>query len=312
MATDIDKINREAVKYLPDCVTCVRSKGTAQPRSREPAARATEQLERVFADIAGPFQVPSIGGYTYYVPFIDDKTRYTAIFFLRTKDEMYARFLVFYEWAHTQKGTKVKKLRMDNAGENLSDRIKAAFAKRGIQLELTAPNSPHQNGVAERKHRKLANIARSLLEQSRLPLEFWGEAYALANYIDNRLPTKALEGVTPFEAWTGEKPSFANLHLFGCRAEVLIEHDHVRKLEPRTKTVIYLSPNYNGKGARFYDPSTKRISVSRNATFFEQLRPQLYPFTAGKQPTLVPLLPAPATTGDHSPMAGVLPPPDGL
>jgi hypothetical protein len=47
---------------------------------------------------------------------------------------------------------------------------------------------------------------------------FWGEAVVTAVYILNRSPTKTLNGMTPYEAWHGRKPTVSHLRVFGCLA----------------------------------------------------------------------------------------------
>ncbi|GKA18529.1 putative RNA-directed DNA polymerase [Tanacetum coccineum] len=78
------------------------------------------------------------------------------------------------------------------------------FAKfceeNGIARHLTAPYSPQQNGVVERRNRTVMEMARSLLKGRNIPGEFWGEAVRHAVYLLNRLPSKSLPDITPYEA----------------------------------------------------------------------------------------------------------------
>ena len=76
--------------------------------------------------------------------------------------------------------------------------------------------TPQQNGVAERLNRTLVETVRSMLIDSKLPHKFWAEALSTATYLRNRSPTKAIEGMTPHEAWTKEKPQVEHLRVFGC------------------------------------------------------------------------------------------------
>ena len=78
--------------------------------------------------------------------------------------------------------------------------------------------TPSQNGVAERRNRTLKDIVRSMINQSSLPESLWGEALKTAVYILNRVPSKVVVK-TPYELWTGKKPSIRLLHVWGCPAE---------------------------------------------------------------------------------------------
>ena len=72
------------------------------------------------------------------------------------------------------------------------------------------PGSPEQNGVAERRNRTLMEMVRSMISRTNLPSFLWGEALKTALYIMNRVPTKDVP-LTPFELWTGRKPSLNHL-----------------------------------------------------------------------------------------------------
>ena len=51
-----------------------------------------------------------------------------------------------------------------------------------------------------------------------LSLQFWAEAINCANYIVNRTPTKALQGITPKEAWSKIKLDVSHVCVFGSEA----------------------------------------------------------------------------------------------
>lgn len=69
------------------------------------------------------------------------------------------------------------------------------------------PKSPEQNGVAERINRTLVETVRSMLVDTVLPQKLWAEALSTAVYLHNRSPMKAVKRKTPFESWTGKKPT---------------------------------------------------------------------------------------------------------
>ena len=83
-------------------------------------------------------------------------------------------------------------MRSDRGGEFLSNEFKAFCAENGIQRQLTAPYTPQQNGVLERKNRTIVEMARSLLKGKELPNYFWAEAVATSVYLLNLSPTKAV------------------------------------------------------------------------------------------------------------------------
>ncbi len=58
-------------------------------------------------------------------------------------------------------------------------------------------------------------MVRSMLSDAQLAKSFWAEALSTAAYLRNRSPTIAVEGKTPLEAWTEEKPNVGHLKTFG-------------------------------------------------------------------------------------------------
>ncbi|KMQ84808.1 copia protein [Lasius niger] len=80
---------------------------------------------------------------------------------------------------------KPKLIRSDRGREYIDKKLVEEFKKDGISIQLTAPYSPQQNGVAERKNRNLFEMVRCLLSEASLPFQYWGEALSTANYLQN-------------------------------------------------------------------------------------------------------------------------------
>ncbi|KAL4378121.1 hypothetical protein GQ457_02G036680 [Hibiscus cannabinus] len=79
--------------------------------------------------------------------------------------------------------------------------------KQKEMRQLTAPYSPQQNGVAERKNRTIMNMVRSMMIARGVPKCFWAEAVNWAVHVLNRSPTLTVQNMTPEEAWSGKRPS---------------------------------------------------------------------------------------------------------
>ena len=103
--------------------------------------------------------------------------------------------------------------------------------------QTTCPNTPQQNGVAERKHRILLEITRALMIESHVPVHFWLGAIATATYLINCLPTKALDFQTPRDTLSSHVPSFSSHSLpprvFGCVVYVHLSKQARNKFEPQ-------------------------------------------------------------------------------
>ena len=72
-----------------------------------------------------------------------------------------------------------------------------------------------------------------MVKSQALPHAFWLEAIMCATHVLSRCPTKALQSVTPYEAWHGRKPSIAHLRVFGCLAYALVPQQHQTKLDDK-------------------------------------------------------------------------------
>ena len=160
----------------------------------------------------------SLGGSRHYVTFIDDYTRYTTVYFLKTKDEVLAKFKEFHNFTINHTGKQIQTLRTDNGGEYCSKAFDTYLKENGITHQLTVPYNPAQNGVAERMNRTVVESARSMLSHSNVPDEFWAEAVNTTVYLRNRSPTTALDGITPYECLFDQKPDVANLRVFAMDA----------------------------------------------------------------------------------------------
>ena len=60
-----------------------------------------------------------------------------------------------------------------------------------------------------------------MLIHASLPSKLWPKAFLAACYISNKLPTKALQRKTLFEAWYKRKPDIFNLRIYGYDAYVV-------------------------------------------------------------------------------------------
>ena len=104
-------------------------------------------LDLVHSDLCGPMTVASLGGYHYYVTLINDYSRKTWIYFLKTKEskEILSKFKEFKAQLEYFPGNRIKILRSDNGGEYTSIEFNDFCKEAGIKRELTVPYSPKQN-----------------------------------------------------------------------------------------------------------------------------------------------------------------------
>jgi hypothetical protein len=110
---------------------------------------------------------------------------------------------------------------------------------------------PQQNGVAERRNYTLMDMVRSMLSYSTLPISLWMEVLKTTVHILNRVPSKSVPK-TPYEMWTGRKPTLNYLHVWGCPAEARIFNSSIGKLDHKTVSCHFIDYPDKSKGFWFY------------------------------------------------------------
>ena len=114
-------------------------------------------------------------------------------------------------------------------------------------------------------------MARSLLKGKHLPNQFWAEAVATAVYLLNISPTKAVMNQTPFEAWSGMKPSDRHLRIFSCIAYALVNSQNHHKLDEKCEKCILIGYSLQSKVDRLYNPISDKVIINRNIIFDEKI-----------------------------------------
>ncbi len=102
------------------------------------------------------------------------------------------------------------------------------------------PDTPQQNGVAERMNRTLLDKVRAMLVDAGLPETYWYDALKYAAFIHNLSPTRALENMTPAEAWSGNKPDVSHLRVFGSHVFVHLPDKVWSKLGAKSLICMFL------------------------------------------------------------------------
>ncbi|GJS30368.1 zinc finger, CCHC-type containing protein [Tanacetum coccineum] len=274
---DINKMTRKnLVEGIPRinhvgqiCDACLLGKHSRTPFPNHAKFRSKNPLDLVYGDLCGPISPATHSGKKLIFLLVDDCTRFMWAYFLTTKDQALSTFKEFRQQIEMEMRMKVRMLRTDRGGEFTSNEFTRYCKENGIARQLTAPYSPQQNGVVERRNRTVLSTTRSMMKAMKLPLTFWAEAVRHAIYILNRVPTRALVDKTPYEALYNRKPNLENLRIFGCTAYAKITIPHLKKLDDRSIPLVYLGVEEGSKACRLYDPIAKKKHVSRDVKFME-------------------------------------------
>ena len=86
-------------------------------------------------------QTTSIQGSSYIATFVDDHSRHTVVYILKSKNQFAAALQKFLSWAETQTSDKLRVLHSDRGGEYMAANVKDILSQRGIEHQLTMPGS---------------------------------------------------------------------------------------------------------------------------------------------------------------------------
>lgn len=251
------------------CRCCLEGKMSRTPFPKIADRGSKEILDVVHTDVSGPLTATPSGN-QYFLTFIDDFSRMAFVYLLRRKSEVAEKVKDFVLFCKTQIGKTPRVLQSDNGGEYIAKELQGFLRSEGIISQFTAPYSPQQNGVAERRNRYLKEMTMCMLLDAGLDAKYWGEAVLTATYLQNRLPSRSI-GMSPFERWYGRKPSFEHLKVFGSEAWVQIPAERRKKMEVKARKMVFVGYCNQQKAYRFLDKDSGRITISRDVRFVEDL-----------------------------------------
>jgi hypothetical protein len=192
--------------HMETCNTCELAKSTKSHLAPLTKPRSKQPLELIHSYMSGKFSTPSLGGFSYYITFIDDYSMYAHRYFLKKKSDAAATTQRYITYIENQLNKTVKRFRSDNGGEYISNDLQQFFASKGIKHEFTVLYSHESNGTAETFNSIIATMARSALLDHDLPRNLWAEAFNTMVHVKNCLPYKALLNMTPKKS--SSLPSF--------------------------------------------------------------------------------------------------------
>ncbi|KAL0455152.1 UNVERIFIED_CONTAM: hypothetical protein Slati_0854400 [Sesamum latifolium] len=103
------------------------------------SAIANRLLDLVHIDVCGPLSIPARGGFSYFITFTDDHSRYGYIYLMRYKSEALGRFKEYRLEVENQTNRKIKALQSDRGGEYLSVHTDGVLVLRRSTREFRAP-----------------------------------------------------------------------------------------------------------------------------------------------------------------------------
>ncbi|CAI7738032.1 unnamed protein product, partial [Closterium sp. NIES-53] len=225
----------------PTCVPCVKGRQRTAPHSSSfPPTEAP--LQTLHMDVWGPARVRGQGHERYFLLVVDDYLRYTSVFPLHSKDR---------------------------GGEFSSDLLRAFCRAKGIRQTFTLPDSPHKNGIAERRIGMVMDVARTSMIHAVAPHFLWTFAVQYAAHQLNLQPRVSLPETTPTLRWTGKVGDASAFPVLGSRA--FVRDTSADKLSSHAVPCVYLGFPLDAHGWKFYHPTSRHVLSSQDVTFDESV-----------------------------------------
>ncbi|XP_075109048.1 uncharacterized protein LOC142180851 [Nicotiana tabacum] len=222
-------VKKDLVRGLPKsrfkdhmvCDACVKGKQVRSSFKSKKEVSTSRLHELLHMDLCGPMRVPNRGGKKYIFIIVDDYSRFTWTLFLRNKDETFPVFAAFVKNIQVKMSHNVVSIRSYHSTEFDNAKFDKFYAENGISHNFSAPRTPQQNGVVERKNRALEDMTRTMLIDSGIAKSDWVEAVNTACYLVNMCIIRSILNKTPYELLIGRKPKLTHLRTFGCKYFVL-------------------------------------------------------------------------------------------
>lgn len=168
----------------------------------------------------------------------------------------------------TRFSRKVVFIRSDGE-KSLGGEFEKFLISKGITFEVSAPDTPAQNGHSERKGGILAMKARALRIDAGLPTNLWPEIIKTAGYLANRTPMAKHHWKTPYELVVGQCPNLSHLYQYGCKAYSLIKHLPKKEKLAERAHIGHLVGYEVRNIFRIWIPSQQKIIRTRDVIFDE-------------------------------------------
>ncbi|CAI7900257.1 unnamed protein product [Closterium sp. NIES-54] len=240
----------------PPCLPCIEGRQRAAPHSSSfPPTSAP--LQTLHMDVWGPAYVSGQGRERFFLLVVDDFMWYTTVFPLRSKGQRFLQDL------------RVLRLHSDRSGEFSFDPVRDFCDGEGIHQSFTLPDSPQQNGIAERCIGLVMEVARTSIIHAVAPHFLWPFAVQYAAHQLNLWPRVSLPETSPTLRWTGEVGDVSVFRVWGSRAYVC--DMSVDKLSIRAIPCVFPRFPHDAPGWQFYHLTLHRVFPSQDVTFDESV-----------------------------------------
>nr|GEY32977.1 hypothetical protein [Tanacetum cinerariifolium] len=240
------------LKFVKDhlCSSCELGKAKRKSFQTKTTPSSKRRSQLLHMDLCGPMRVESINGKKYVLVIVDDYSRYTWTYFLRSKDETPEVLIDFLRLIQRGLHAQVRIVRTDKGTEFLNKTLRAYFASEGINHQTSVARTPEQNGIIERLNRTLVEAARTMLSAAKVPLFFWAEAIATACFTQNRSLVIPQHKKTHYPIINDWKPSVKFFHIFGSLCYIVRDGENLDKMKEKGGACIFVGYSTQSRAYR--------------------------------------------------------------
>ena len=178
-------------------------------------------------------------------------------------------FEKFKEMVANETDLKIKTLRSNNRGEFTSNEFWNYFEEHGIKGKFSIARTPQQNGVVERKNKIVEEMARTMLNDSKINDVFWVQVVHIVVHILNRGLLRNKSDQTPYGIWKGRPENVKHFRVFGSKCYIKKEDNKSGKFDSQVDEGIFVGYSWNNKAYICYNLGLKRIVERINLKFDE-------------------------------------------
>ncbi|CAI7880602.1 unnamed protein product [Closterium sp. NIES-54] len=258
----------------PPFLPCVEGQQRAAPHSSS-FPPTTAPLQTLHMDVWGPARVSGQGHERYFLLVVDDYTRYTTGFPLRSKGQVVDVLIPWIRAVRLQLRERFHadlialRLHSDRGGEFSSDLFRDFCRGEGILQSFTLLDSPQQNGIAERRIGLVMERRIGSMIHAAAPHFLWPFAVRYAAHQLNLWPRVSFSETSPTLRWTGKVCDASVFRVWGSRA--FVRDTSADKLSARAILCILLGFTPDARGWQFYHPTSRRVFPSQDVTFDESV-----------------------------------------
>ncbi|CAI7774212.1 unnamed protein product [Closterium sp. NIES-53] len=290
----------------PPCLPCVEGRQRAAPHSSS-FPPTTAPLQTLHIDVWGPARVSGQGRERYFLLVVEDYTRYTTVFPLRSKGQVVD---VLIPWIRAVRLLLRERFRMDlpilrlhsdRGGEFSSDLLWDFCRGEGILQSFTLADSPQQNGIAECRIGLVMEVARTSMIHAVAPHFLWPFAVRYTAHQLNLWPRVSLLETSPTQRWMGKVGDASVFRVWGSCA--FVRNTSAVKLSARAIPCVFLGFSPDAPGWQFYHPTSCCVFPSQDVMFDKPVPfYRLFPYRSAPPP------PPPLFLAPSPPAVDPLPP----